>query len=103
MFIYVLGILEDISTSKAESTDVEYEDNTALNLDNESVANLPSQSNSATGQDWWDKKREDLISSLKSSCPVSYIPFSSTGTYIYIHIHMIYVYVFMCIYLYKYI
>jgi hypothetical protein len=101
LFTYVLGILEDISQSKAESIDVENEDSTTSKIDNESVAILPSQSNSAIDQDCWDKKREDLISFMNSSCPFSSIPFSSAGTYI--NIYMIYVYVFMCIYSYKYI
>jgi len=76
---HYLGILEDISQSKAGSIDVEYEDSTTSKIDNESVANLPSQSNTATDQDCWDKKREDLISFLNSSCPFSSIPFPSTG------------------------
>lgn len=77
---HYLGILEDVSQSSQGSKGC-----SKLKKDNELEKEAPSRSDRSTHQDHWIKKREDLVSFLKSSCPIP-----STGIYAYEFTHTLY-------------
>lgn len=72
---HYLGVLEDISPSSIKRKEVEYKVSAELNkedgLERKFIAILPSHSDTSNQQDQWVKKREDLLSFLKSSSSFS--------------------------------
>jgi hypothetical protein len=90
---HYLGILEDVSRSSEESKGTD-----ELKKDNELEKEAPSRSDQSTHQDHWIKKREDLVSFLKSSHPLS-----STGTYVYVFTCTVYLHMCPCTYIYTHI